>query len=706
MRKITQRIVDVPHLMEEWDYELNSLNGLFPEKIAAQSNQYAHWKCSFGHKWRAKINNRYNGRGCPECKKKLKTSFPEQAVFFYVKQLFQDAINSYTEIFDNKMELDIYIPSLRVGIEYDGEAWHNKKSLQKERKKFKICQQHSVKLFRLKENAGSLDNPAEIADIIVPVEKAYNGTASAFSYLNKAIEILLSCISQIHLDIDTRRDRLLIYEIYHNMLVESSLYNVYPEIAKEWHPTKNGHLTPLMFSPHSSAKMWWLGACKHEWEAAITVRTRGNSCPFCSGQQVLKGFNDLATVFPHIAKQWHPTLNGSKTPDSVTYGSGYSAYWLCPTCKQTWRTRINMRTSANRGCPFCAHIKPIPGRNDLSTTRPDLMKEWHNEKNKGVDPTKLLTMSNKRVWWKCAKCEYEYPASISSRAKGSGCPRCAGQVVISGKNDFATLRPELVKEWDHNKNNTSPHLIHAHSNKKFHWVCVLGHQWMAAPNARMRGSGCPICSGNKVLTGFNDIATTHPSIADEWHPTKNKLLPTQVSKGYKKKAWFLCKSCNNDYEAFISNKIKGYGKCPYCSPRKTRTTEILQVETGKRFKTLKEAAAFLNKKDSTLIQMCCNGRCETGYGFHWMYVNRKFSDSRLNAAHEHCTGNKSEIEKSEKCGCFYCLEIFDKNKITSWLNENEGTALCPFCGNDSVIGDRSDFPITKEFLTEMKERWF
>lgn len=80
--------------------------------------------------------------------------------------------------------------------------------------------------------------------------------------------------------------------------------------------------------------------------------------------------------------------------------------------------------------------------------------------------------------------------------------------------------------------------------------------------------------------------------------------------------------------------------------------------------------------------------------------------SDFKKAHEHCTSNKSEIEKSEKCGCFYCLEIFGKSEITSWLNENEGTALCPFCGNDSVIADKSGFPITKEFLIEMKERWF
>lgn len=706
MRTIKQYLIDVPHLMTEWDYELNSENGLFADKLAAQSNQYAYWKCRLGHRWKAKINNRYNGRGCPECRKHLKTSFPEQATFFYLKQLFPDSINSFKDIFEDQMELDVYVPSLRVGIEYDGIAWHKDVSSLKEKKKYEICQQNAITLYRLKECVPSSEFSESFADVVLPVEIFQTGAKKSFAHLDNAIRLLISHLSQKHVDVNTKRDRLLIFECYHSAFIEHSLLNAYPDVAKEWHPTKNGALTPSMFPPHSSAKVWWFGVCGHEWEAAITVRTRGNSCPFCAGQEVLKGFNDLQTVFPQIAKQWHPTLNGSKTPDSVTYGSGYSAYWLCPTCKQAWRTKINMRTSGNRGCPFCAHIKPISGQNDLLTLHPDLMKEWDYEKNKGINPAELLELSNKKAWWKCSKCKYEYQAQISNRVKGTGCKRCAGQIVIPGKNDFETLCPEAAKEWNYSKNDTIPSLVISHSNKKYHWICSLGHEWKTSPNTRMRGRGCPVCSGNQVLQGFNDIVTTHPDIAAEWHPTKNNgLLPTQVSKGYKRKVWFLCNSCKNDYDSYISNKIKGYGKCPYCSSRKNRTTEIIQVETGKHFKTLKEAAASLGKKDPTLIQMCCNGKCETGYGFHWKYISRKFSDTRLESAHGHSSNNRQEIEGGEKCGCFYCLCVFDKSDITDWVDGGT-TALCPFCGIDSVLSDESGFPITKEFLKEMKDHWF
>ena len=78
----------------------------------------------------------------------------------------------------------------------------------------------------------------------------------------------------------------------------------------------------------------------------------------------------------------------------------------------------------------------------------------------------------------------------------------------------------------------------------------------------------------------------------------------------------------------------------------------------------------------------------------------------LKNAHEHCTGNKKEIESGKICGCFYCFEIFEKDEITNYLNENGGTALCPFCGVDAVIGEASGFRITKEFLEEMKAFWF
>ena len=94
-----------------------------------------------------------------------------------------------------------------------------------------------------------------------------------------------------------------------------------PELVDEWHPTKNGELTPGSISFGSVKKVWWRCARGHEWEASPNNRSKGQGCPYCSGRRALVGFNDLATVEPDIAATWHPAKNGDLTPDQVTRGS-------------------------------------------------------------------------------------------------------------------------------------------------------------------------------------------------------------------------------------------------------------------------------------------------------------------------------------------------------------------------------------------------
>ena len=76
------------------------------------------------------------------------------------------------------------------------------------------------------------------------------------------------------------------------------------------------------------------------------------------------------------------------------------------------------------------------------------------------------------------------------------------------------------------------------------------------------------------------------------------------------------------------------------------------------------------------------------------------------AAHKYSQNNRPELEKDKKCGCFYCLEVFVPTEISEWLDDTKGTALCPYCGIDSVIGEYSGYPVTEEFLKSMNEYWF
>lgn len=138
-----------------------------------------------------------------------------------------------------------------------------------------------------------------------------------------------------------------------------SLAELFPDVASEWHPTLNGDLTPRGIKPFSQRKVWW--QCKehpdHVFDAAIGNRVQGRGCPICSGKKTLVGFNDLATVRPDIAAQWHPTKNGDLTPTDVTIGSGQKVWWQCPIASDhEWQVAIYMRTDTNNGtgCPVCA----------------------------------------------------------------------------------------------------------------------------------------------------------------------------------------------------------------------------------------------------------------------------------------------------------------------------------------------------------------
>lgn len=88
-------------------------------------------------------------------------------------------------------------------------------------------------------------------------------------------------------------------------------------------------------------------------------------------------------------------------------------------------------------------------------------------------------------------------------------------------------------------------------------------------------------------------------------------------------------------------------------------------------------------------------------------INRDFIKQQdIIAAHGFCTNNKPKLLNDKLCGCFYCLKTFNPDEIERWVPDTTGTAICPYCGIDSVIGEHSGYPITKEFLEKMKQHWF
>ena len=467
-----------PNLAKEWNYEKN--NGLTPHDIMPNSNKKVWWKCKRGHEWQSTVSHRNNGRDCPICSSERRTSFPEYALAFYLKKFGIDVRHSYK---DFGYELDIYIPSMKTAIEYDGYFWHKNKA-EKDLEKNEKCKKDGIKLYRIREKLPPLNDSS--LDYIVD---------DYYKDLQKIIKMILDEITNCSLDIDLKRDVIEIESLREYTEKENSLLVMNPKIAQEWNYAKNGKLRPEIVSAGSNKKAWWICSKGHEWQAAISSRNKGAGCPYCSGYFAIKGENDLQTLNPTLASEWNYVKNNGLLPTDVTPNSSKKVWWICKNGHK-WQAVISSRNRGN-GCPYCANQLLLMGYNDLQTVNPTLSNEWNYEKNNGLTPMDVFPNSKKRVWWKCDK-GHEWETMISNRNKGSGCPYCSGRKVLEGYNDLYTINPNLAKEWNYEKNTElSPSNVTPGSNKKVWWKCEKGHEWLASINHRNNGRGCPYCSRRK-----------------------------------------------------------------------------------------------------------------------------------------------------------------------------------------------------------------
>ena len=132
--------------------------------------------------------------------------------------------------------------------------------------------------------------------------------------------------------------------------MNNSLAEVHPELVSEW-SEKNLPLTPDDITFGSNKKVWWRGACGHEWQTSVKARSNGEKCPICSGARVIAGINDLATTDSQLLSEWDYEQNKLK-PTQVSRTSAKRAWWKCRH-GHSWSMKINERTILNKGCRIC-----------------------------------------------------------------------------------------------------------------------------------------------------------------------------------------------------------------------------------------------------------------------------------------------------------------------------------------------------------------
>ena len=324
------------------------------------------------------------------------------------------------------------------------------------------------------------------------------------------------------------------------------LSKTHPKLAKEafgWNPSQ--------ISKGSHQKLDWKCNKGHIFKTAINYRTSSNSgCPYCSHRKFLRGFNDLKSLYPNLAKEAYEW-----DPSEIRPHDKQIRNWFCKN-QHLWQGKASERIKGKTTCPFCRGRKPIVGKNDLGTTHREIAAEAD-----GWEPSNFRPGSRSKMNWQCVN-GHKWKAVISSRtATNKQCPYCSGRYCIKGETDLLTKFPLIAKEsdgWDASE-------VHFGSTSRKNWKCSRGHKWITRVNHRSRNkTKCPICSNHTVLKGFNDIGTTHPEIAAQafgWD------VSTVVYASHKKRQW----KCDNDhiYEAPIYRKTMHNSGCPYCSGQKT-----------------------------------------------------------------------------------------------------------------------------------------
>jgi len=393
-----------PELAEEW----SDKNTISSTDVTPHSNKKVYWICPLGHEdYLMSIKQRSNRQGCPICAQQSQTSFPEQAIFFYLKMVFPDAINRY--VYNNK-EIDIYLPSKHIGIEYNGYFSHKDKAKKDEEKK-SFFRSLGITIITVKEYK-HIEEKIN-ADFYIHERVSRND-------LNILITNLLHFLCEETLvDVNCERDTIAIKEQYIVQRKENSIKRMRPDLVKEWDCKRNGKITPDLVSFGSNAIFYWICSnCGNSFKASPKNRSYGKGCFICSQRIIKSGVNDVASVYPNLAAEWDFTKNPNSPSHSIAKKAS-KYYWICE-LGHSYAATIQSRLKG-QSCSVCNGKKVLAGFNDLLSQNPELAKEWDYELNDCVPSEIHFGNQSKNIHWICKTCGHKWESKVKQR---KNCPEC------------------------------------------------------------------------------------------------------------------------------------------------------------------------------------------------------------------------------------------------------------------------------------------
>ncbi len=480
-----------PDLAAQWDHDKN--DGYGPEDFSHGSNVKVWWCCSVNkqHTWQANISNRTGEQGanCPHC-------------YFESYGLDLREYPQVLKFFDKSKNQDIDPFKIPIGTKI---WWHCKKGIKhKWYSLFNIAVVDAFCPFCRGRKAAPDNNITNFKKLAREFHPTKNGCLDPKTVVPGSKQLIWwKCPKgDDHVFQMRPRDRSVRgsncpYCCRLKFSKTFSLLAEFPEIAKQWHKTKNGKLKPNEISSASKQSAWW--KCPkgkdHEWETTIASRTyRGNGCPHCINR-ALSVTNNLATQFPEIAQEFDLKKNAPVTPDQVIASTVDEYWWLCAR-GHSWKRPVYLRTKRDSRCPECPEYGMPREITSLKEAFPEIAKHWHPTKNGDKTPENTSFGSKYVAWWLCTKGpdhEWESWVGLTTR-KGYKCPFCEGS-RISVTNSLQALHPALAREWHQKLNEQKPSETKPGSAYKPWWRCSnCQHEWQRECYLRTnRKSACPKC---------------------------------------------------------------------------------------------------------------------------------------------------------------------------------------------------------------------
>lgn len=222
-----------------------------------------------------------------------------------------------------------------------------------------------------------------------------------------------------------------------------------------------------------------------------------------------------------------------------------------------------------QGCPLCSRS----------------MKKTHNQyvselltKNRSIVALEQYVNGKTKILHKCLIDGYKWYAAPESTLMGTGCPVCAGKMVLVGVNDLLTTHPDVAKEWNYERNGElSPNQVSYGSHKKVWWKCrMCDYEWEALISSRSQGAGCPICG---IKQNTKKRTKSHEQYIKEVEQINPNIIVVEKYINAKIPILHRCKIDGYEWYARPSNILKGR-KCPKCEKHIHKTQERYVAEVS------------------------------------------------------------------------------------------------------------------------------